>query len=79
MVLVSGFFVYMAVVFVHPHPHPRALFALRTEARAVPTGPSGEAGQEGKESPEGGDMLGLIRPSSYAVPLIEKAATFSNR
>ena len=37
----------------------------------IPTG--------GKESPEGGDVLGLIRPSSYAVPLIEKAAAFSDR
>ena len=40
----------------------------------IPTG-----GSSNKEASEGGDMLGLIRPSHYAVPLIEKAATFSDR
>ncbi len=39
----------------------------------IPTGGSS------KEDSEGGDMLGLIRPSHYALPLIEKAATFSDR
>lgn len=39
----------------------------------IPTGGSD------REATEGGDVLGLIRPSSYAVPLIEKAATFSDR
>ena len=39
----------------------------------IPTGGSS------KEDSEGGDTLGLIRPSHYAVPLIEKAATFSDR
>jgi hypothetical protein len=39
----------------------------------IPTGGSS------MEASEGGDMLGLIRPSHYAVPLIEKAATFSDR
>ena len=39
----------------------------------IPTGGSSQ------EASEGGDMLGLIRPSSYAVPLIEKAAAFSDR
>ena len=39
----------------------------------IPTGGSS------KEESEGGDILGLIRPSYYAVPLIEKAATFSDR
>ena len=39
----------------------------------IPTGGSSQ------EASEGGDMLGLIRPSNYAVPLIEKAAAFSDR
>jgi hypothetical protein len=40
----------------------------------IPTG-----GSSNTEASEGGDMLGLIRPSHYAVPLIEKAATLSDR
>jgi S1-C subfamily serine protease len=39
----------------------------------IPTGGSD------REATEGGDVLGLIRPSSYAVPLIEKAATIIDR